>query len=274
MPAIRVQSITSLDLPELQAYRTLRRPHEHFKEGILVAEGEKVVRRLLESGLAVVSILLTPEWHERLRPGGVLDGVSGATAYVAEKGLLESIVGYNLHQGIMAVAKIPAEPSLDEALAALPTPHLIVAMDGLVNAENVGIIVRNCAAFGVDAILVGETSGSPYLRRAVRNSMGAVFHSRIVHVPRLVESLRKLHAAHGTRIVGAHPGQEGSIYGADLRGNICLVFGNEGEGLSREVLEGSTDLVSIPMANRVDSLNVSNASAVFLFEAARQRTAR
>ncbi|TLY28322.1 MAG: hypothetical protein E6K56_10090, partial [Ignavibacteria bacterium] len=142
----------------------------------------KVVRRLLDSNLPVISLLLTEEWYEKLLAGSPLPSrpmppnIADASIFVAGKKLLESIVGFNLHQGIMAVAKMPADRSLEETLHNTSRPYLLVALDGLVSAENVGVVARNCAAFGVDAVISGETSSSPYLRRAVRNSMGAVFH--------------------------------------------------------------------------------------------------
>src|SRR5262249_36502322 len=150
--------VESLDLPELEPYRTLRRPESHLRQGIFVAEGERVVRRLVESGLEVVSFLLEPVWFERLF-ADYGRSLSEAQVFLAERRLLSTIVGFNLHQGVMAVAKVPAEPTLDR----LPAEHLLVALDQLRVSENVGVIVRNAAAFGADAILVGERSASPWL---------------------------------------------------------------------------------------------------------------
>lgn len=255
----------------LEPYRTLRRPLDHQEQGIFVAEGEKVVRRLLESGLPVLSVLLTPEWLETHR---VLlqENNSPIEVFVAPKKLVESIVGFNLHQGIMAVARIPAPTSLEGLLAKSPSPHVVVAIDGLTNAENLGVLVRNCAAFGVQGLLVGETSSSPYLRRAVRNSMGAVFTMPVVPVTDLAETLRRLRSTYGIRSIAAHPRATGeSLYEADFRKSCCIVFGSEGEGISPRVLEACDDAVAIPMHHGVDSLNVASASAVFLAEVRRQR---
>lgn len=267
-----IQYVQSLTIPELQPFRTLRRPHEHFKEGIFVAEGEKVVRRLLSSGLSVISMLLTPKWHEQLASTSALNN-SAVTIYIAEKELLETIVGYNLHQGIMAVAKVPAEVPVENILSSKTESHFLVALDGLVNAENVGIVVRNCAAFGVDGVLAGETSSSPYLRRAVRNSMGTVFNLPVHHVSDLSATLRNLTERYGTRIIAAHPHEETTIHTCSFSGKICIVFGNEGEGISSRILDVCRERAAIPMNNGTDSINVASASAVFLYEAAKQRSA-
>jgi tRNA G18 (ribose-2'-O)-methylase SpoU len=265
-------SIANLDYPELAPYRTLRRPVEHFHQGIFVAEGEKVVRRLLESKLELLSVLITPEWLEEYRI--LLNARSEQiTVFVGEKELLETIVGFNLHQGIMALGKIPVQASLESMLAESVSPHLLVALDGLTNAENLGVLVRNCVAFGVQAILVGETSSSPYLRRAVRNSMGAVFKIPIVHCKSLVESLKAIRKVHQFKIFATHPHtKECSIQNVDFSGDCCVVFGSEGDGISTQVLSRCDVAVAIPLQRSVDSLNVASASAVFLYEVMRQRS--
>jgi tRNA G18 (ribose-2'-O)-methylase SpoU len=267
---MRIVTVTALDDEGLRPYQTLRRPLEHQQEGIFVAEGEKVVRRLLDSNIVVRSVLLTPEWLEVCRPA-LETKQAEIVVYVAPKALLESVVGFHLHQGIMAVASIPRPSTLEEALAAT-RPRLFVAVDGLTNAENLGVLVRNCAAFGVDALIVGETSSSPYLRRAVRNSMGTVFNLPVVHVNNLVGALEELRSIHGLRVLGAHPRADHEIpASAFLKADCCIVFGSEGEGIAPRVLAVCDELLAIPMKSGVDSLNVASASAVVLYEVSRQR---
>jgi tRNA G18 (ribose-2'-O)-methylase SpoU len=240
-------------------------------QGIFVAEGEKVVRRLLESKLEIVSVLVTPEWLQMVQP--LLEARSGdLPVFVADRKHVEAIVGFHLHQGIMAVGRIPQPGMLDDVLAANVRPYLLVAVDGLTNAENLGVLVRNCAAFGVQAILVGETSSSPYLRRAVRNSMGTVFDLPIVHVTSLVRTLEEIRGSHGIRVLAAHPhAREKEVHQAGLAEDCCLVFGSEGEGVSSHVLAVCDEAVAIPMKKGVDSLSVASAGAVFLYEVQRQR---
>jgi tRNA G18 (ribose-2'-O)-methylase SpoU len=268
---MRIVHVTELEASELRPYRTLRRPVDHQQQGIFVAEGEKVVRRLLESTLATVSVLMTPEWLHIYRP--LLEGRRhDLLVFVADKKLVEAIVGFHLHQGIMAVGRIPRPGRLDDVLAANARPYLLVAVDGLTNAENLGVLVRNCAAFGVQVLLVGETSSSPYLRRAVRNSMGTLFDLPVVHVSSLAGTLEQIRGTQKIPILAARPrAQEKEIQQARLTEDCCLVFGSEGEGISPEVLAACDEAVAIPMKQGVDSLNVASASAVFLYEVQRQR---
>lgn len=265
-----VEQIQNFDRPELQAYRTMRRQMEHRQKGLFVAEGEKVVRRLLESSFEVVSVLMPEHWLLELkdllaaRPECV-------RVYLAEKALLETLTGFSMYQGLLAVGQIPRLWSLEQVMERSPSPRLFAAVDGLTSAENLGSLVRNAVAFGAQALIVGETSTSPYLRRAVRSSMGTIFKLPVIETDSLRSTLQALGKA-GFTCVGAHPHvDQRTLTAADFRGDSCLVFGSEGNGISEPILACCQDLVAIPMFAGVDSLNVGAAAAVFLYEANRQR---
>jgi tRNA G18 (ribose-2'-O)-methylase SpoU len=269
---LHAAAVDNLDRPELAPYRTMRWQFEHRQQGIFVAEGEKVVRRLLESDLEVISLLLPQKWfdvyHDMLVERAVHSEIH---AFTAEKPLLEKLTGFSMYQGVLAVAKVPRSLTLDEAITISGKPLLFVAVDGISNADNLGGLVRNCAAFGVEALVTGETSCSPYLRRAVRSSMGNIFKMPVVESCNLVETIKQMQSE-GIRCVAAHPHtDERRLSSADLAGNSCIILGSEGAGISPAVLEACDEQVVIPMRNEVDSLNVGTAGAVFLYEAARQR---
>ena len=265
-----VEHIDSLDFPELQPYRTMRRQMSHREQGIFVAEGAKVVRRLLESKFGVVSALMPQRWMTELEPL-LKERPETVRVFIAEKELLETLTGYSMYQGLLAVGRIPTEIPLEQILADSPRPHLLVAVDELSNAENLGALVRNCAAFGTQALIVGETSSSPFLRRAVRSSMGTVFQLPIVETPNLLRCLSALRER-GVRCIAAHPHVEKrTLSNADFTRDCCIVFGSEGHGITPGVLALCDDAVAIPMPPIVDSLNVGSAAAVFLYEANRQR---
>lgn len=267
---MRVQRIESFDLPELQPYRTLRRQAEHRQQGIFVAEGEKVVRRLLESSFSVLSVLLPEKWARELEP--LLQGRGeDVRVFIAEKALLETLTGFSMYQGLLAVGRVPPLPTLADVVARSPQPRLLAAADGLSNAENLGALVRNCAALNAQALVVGETCSSPFLRRAVRSSMGAVFQLPVVESASLARALRDLRER-GIRCIAAHPHADGhTLSRCNLAGDCCIVFGSEGYGISPAVLAACDEAAAIPMPPTVDSLNVGSAAAVFLYEANRQR---
>ena len=287
MAELKIQKVTSFDSPELRPYATMRRPLEQERQGIFVAEGVKVVQRLLESQFTVVSVVLPEKWLDDFRP--LLEArQEPITVYLAEKKLLETLTGFSMFQGVLAVGKIPPPVSLDNVLSKNQKPLLFVAVDGLTNAENLGALVRNCVAFGVQALIVGETSSSPFLRRAVRNSMGTIFQLPVIELAKLgqrhqfttkphttnstlPECLKELRSR-GVRCIAAHPHTDKTfLSSADFSGDCCLVFGSEGDGITPAALASCDEAVAIPMPPTMDSLNVGAAAAVFLYEVARQR---
>jgi tRNA G18 (ribose-2'-O)-methylase SpoU len=176
-----------------------------------------------------------------------------------------------MYQGVLALARVPTPAKLSEVLKRAARPCLLAAVDGLSSADNLGGLVRNCVAFGVQALLIGETSASPYLRRAVRSSMGTIFQLPVVEAACLAEAIQELRAR-GVHCVAAHPHTNRRILSeGNFAEDCCVVFGSEGNGLSPRVLGACDEPVAIPMEPGVDSLNVCSASAVVLYEANRQR---
>jgi len=266
-----VLGIAEFDTPELAPYRTMRWQQTQRDQGIFVAEGEKVVRRLLESNFEIVSLLLPAKWNETYsdllakRPEPKID------VFTAEKELLEKLTGYSFYQGVLAVGRVPQVTPLNEIIERTASPRLIVALDSVSSAPNMGGLIRNCVAFGVSALVVGETCCSPWLRRSVRSSMGTIFKLPVVESAKLPDSIQLLKNA-GFRIIAAHAHtDQRSISSANFRQDCLIVLGSEGYGISQSILDLCDEEVVIPMQNEVDSLNVGTAGAVFLYEAARQR---
>jgi len=267
-----LEAIGDFEDPRLAPFRNMRAQSDHLGRGLFIAEGEKIVRRLLESPHQTVSVLLPEEWrqeYERL----LATREESIPLFVAPKSVLNQLTGFKLFQGVLSLGRIPAPAPLDQLAAQLPSPKLFAAVDDISSAVNVGLVVRNAAALGVQALVVGETSAHPYLRRAVRSAMGTIFKLPY-HVSRdLTETLRFLRGA-GVRCLAAHPhAEQRFLPDADLRGDCCIVLGSEGEGIRPEVLRACDEAIAIPMQAGVDSLNVGNASAVFFYEARRQRQA-
>ncbi len=277
-----IHHISSLDIPELETYRTLRRPIEHLQQGIFVAEGEKVVHRLLESNLEVRSLLVSRDRfagvEQRIR-----DNRHAIEVFVGEKKLLDTIVGHDLHQAILAIGTVPQPLTSQQIAAPLKSGtigesgrRVYVLVDGITNAENMGVIIRNCVCFGVTALLVLPTSCDPYLRRSVRNSMGNIFQFPIAYIHDTAKEIQNLKRA-GFTFIAAHPHTTSiDMRTATFPDNSCIVLGAEGHGISPEVLAFCDAYITIPMKEGVDSLNVASASAVILFHiqqyTAKQRT--
>jgi tRNA G18 (ribose-2'-O)-methylase SpoU len=210
------------------------------------------VVRLMLQRTEVDLVLCEPEWVDRL--GG------GVRIRVAPRCVMDELTGVPFHQRIMALGRIPP--------VGPPQGSLWVALDGISSAENVGAILRSCAAFGVEAVFIGPRTASPWLRRAVRVSCGAGLQVPIHSVSDLASLVRPLQAW------AAHLyGERVNYTEVDYSGPCCLVFGSEAEGVSSEVLSACRGIVHIPMSPGWDCLNVAASAAVILSEAMRQRGA-
>jgi len=241
-----IQPATEDDFELFSSLRGRRHP-----EGTFIGDGDKVVRRMLKT-TRVERILCTPDWVQKLP---IPDGID---VRVAPLSRLISIVGFRLHQGLMALGAIPPEKPLSG------TFHL--ALDGLANAENVGAILRSCAAFGVDGVILGPGTASPWLRRAVRVSLGAPLVVPVHTSPDLAATVRGLNA-YAAHIHGDRRDYRSTNYSK----NACLVLGSEPNGVTDEVLQACKGVIYIPMASEWDCLNVAASAAVLLAEVRRQR---
>ena len=266
----RVEPITSFEDPRLLPYRNMRRQFDHAQQEIFVAEGEKIVRRLLESDLEIISLLFPEKWLTEYEPL-LQKRREDIAVFIAEIQLLEKLTGFPMYQGVLGVARIPPPSTIDDVIQSSPAPRFFLAMDGLSNSENVGVLVRNGVAFGAQAIIVSQTCATPYLRRAVRNSMGTIFKLPYVQSSNLAETIRQLRNKN-IRCIAAHPHtNRRNIFQSDFSQDCCIVLGAEGTGISEAVRHACDECVAIPMHNEVDSLNVGSAAAVFLYEVTRQR---
>lgn len=240
-------------------------------ENIFIAEGEKVVVRLLESDIEVISLYLTEEhFTEKKKYIESHKQESHAKIFIAPKKAMERIVGFTLHQGILAAGKIPAELSLRKVIAESPHPKLFIILDAIADAENVGTLYRSALALGASAVILDEQSVSPWIRRAVRVSMGAVFKMPTITMD-LEKAIEELHG-HGVRTFAATI-SEGSVglWESELGNDIALVFGSEGYGIRSKILDKCSAKLMIPMKAGVDSLNVGVAQGIVLYEVMRQR---
>ena len=220
-------------------------------EGYFIGDGARVVARMLRERCAV-RVVCTPEWID------TMEFPPEVEVLTAPRERLDRLVGFRLHQGIMALGKIPPVKPLQGSL--------LVALDRLSNAENVGAILRTCAAFGVDGVLVGPGTASPWLRRAIRVSLGAPLKVPVRFVDDLAAALRPLNAW------AAHlRGDRRDYRDVDLAADCCLVLGGEAHGPSPEVLGACRGSLYIPMEGGWDCLNVASCAAVLLAEARRQR---
>jgi 23S rRNA (guanosine2251-2'-O)-methyltransferase len=178
------------------------------------------------------------------------------------------------HRGILLEAETEADegPDLDTFLLDPPSRSLVVVLDHIEDPQNLGAVLRSADVFAADLVLAPRKRSAPLTDAAVKASAGAAAYAPLVTVPNLAEALRKLKKA-GFWLYAADMGGA-NLPEADIDGRAVLVMGNEGSGVSRLLKDECDVALSIPMAGHVDSLNVSNAAAVLMYEYRRRYPAR
>ena len=258
--------VTDADDPRLADYRALRERHLNEGGGRFVAESERVVRRLLASGLEVHSVLVTPPRLRALEDALDAPRASGGPAiYVATQAVVDAIAGFHVHRGCLAIGERPA------ARAPPAGARGVVVLEDLVDVDNLGAIARNASAFGADALVLSPRCADPFYRKAIRVSLGAVFDLPVVRLSRWPEDLDILRDL-GFSLVAAvlSPGATPLPRFAPPA-RWALLLGAEGPGLSPGAVLRCHHSVTIPMSNRpgADSLNVATAAAVMMYALAR-----
>jgi tRNA G18 (ribose-2'-O)-methylase SpoU len=249
-------------------YRNVPDPDLVQRNGVFVAEGRLVVRRLLTGRrFETRSVMVTAPALEAIRD--VLDERRDLPAYVVPQALMDEVIGFNIHRGCLAIGvRRPDEPWTAVAERA----RRLVVLERVGNADNVGSIFRHAAAFAADAVLLGPACSDPLYRKAIRTSMGAALSvpfARADPWPDVLDSLRAL----GFTVLAMTP-QASAPCLRNAAGNIplhrvALLLGHEGDGLTQEALDHSTCRARIPMAAGVDSVNVATTAAIALYELSR-----
>ena len=267
---IRLTDQTNASAADLEPFANLKTQKNTTN---FIAESEKVVVSLLASDLEISSLYLTPEhFNEKRDSIEAHRQESHAQVIIAPKSEMEAIVGYPLHQGIMAAAKIPKEQSLDDLIIRGKKPQLFIILDTIADAENIGALYRTALAMGATAIILDDKSISPWIRRAIRVSMGAVFSLPTVTVSNLTETIEYLNSKDISTFAAEIDGKSKRLYDVNFSSDVAIVFGSEGHGVSREVLNQCSDIIEIPMNEGVKSLNITVAQGMVLYEVVRQRS--
>jgi tRNA G18 (ribose-2'-O)-methylase SpoU len=266
LPMTAVNDATDARLAD---YRALKERHLNEEGGRFVAEGERVVRRLLASRLRVRSIVVT---EPRLR--ALADALADARAraggadfpiFVVAPAVLDTIVGFHVHRGCLAIGERPTAAEVPADARG------IVVLEDLVDVDNLGALARNAAAFGAGALVLSPRCADPFYRKAIRVSLGGVFELPVVRLARWPEGLDDLRAQ-GFSLVAAVVAPDATPLPRFVPPpRWALLLGSEGPGLSPGAIARCDHRVTIPMSTSpgADSLNVATAGAVLLYALAR-----
>jgi tRNA G18 (ribose-2'-O)-methylase SpoU len=262
-------AISDPDDPRIEAYRAVKERDLLGRQHRFIAEGEVVLRVLLRQSRFKIESLLLGEG----RVEGLNDALhslpTGVPVYIANRQVMDAIVGFPIHRGILAIARRPVMPPVEALLAGLPEKALVVVMVGLANHDNVGGIFRNAAAFGAGAVLLDQETCDPLYRKAIRVSVGgalAVPFTRVPSVGVLVQALEEA----SFEVIALSPSGKEVLSEVQPARRTALLLGAEGPGLPPDLM-ARTRTVSIPMSGGFDSLNVATTSGIALHHLTRGR---
>jgi tRNA G18 (ribose-2'-O)-methylase SpoU len=258
-----ITAITDPDDPRLAVYRDVRERDLVGRKGGFIAEGEVVLRVLLgpASRFSPSSLLVAEKRLARLEPliAVLPDAVP---VYAAGQAVMDAIVGFNIHRGILAHGLTRPDPGAEALLEGLGPRALVLALFGIANHDNVGGLFRNAAAFGADAVLLDVDCCDPLYRKAIRVSVGAALTVPFARLPAGEDPLALLER-HGFTALALSPKGAEPLARLQRPARVAALLGAEGPGLPDDLLRRART-VAIPMAPGWDSLNVAAAGAVLL----------
>lgn len=263
------QRIEDPDDPRIEDYRDIREKDllgKGGRAGLFIGEAVLVVEVMLERPGMTRSVLVSEAQLERVGDLVAKSPSPETPIYVADQKLIESIAGFDIHRGVLACGNRPAEDActLDAVLPPPGRPARVLVCDRINNIDNIGLLFRNAAAFGVDCVILSPDCHDPLYRKSLRVSIGHAlrvpYHRARDWEETLVELKRRDIEVIGTSLdPTARPLKE-----LEAGNRIALAVGSEFEGLGAGSLRQCDRLVRIPMAPGTDSLNVGVAAAVCL----------
>jgi TrmH family RNA methyltransferase len=254
-------------LKELSRLRTKKGRDIH---GRFLIEGLRLCEEATDSSWPIESAFFTTSFEQKPRGQELLTRLrklNVKTIQVKTRDL-EKLSDTVTAQGIVCVLKRKNHPVKDLFTGDL---RLVVALDGIRDPGNVGTLIRSADAFGADAIVLSHDTVELYSPKLVRSAMGSIFHLPIyddLDLEKTISELKKREF----RILGTDAKKGRDPGAADTSGRICLLIGNEAEGLSKSLHDLSDEIVHIPLCGRVESLNVAVAGGILLYEIAKKRT--
>jgi len=253
---MNLTQITNIDIPELLIYQQLR-DNLFTKDNSFIADSAKVVNLLLETDIKVKSLLATEEYYREFEE--LIKSKNIPLLYVADKKLMQSIVGHKVHQNVMMHGTRPELTAVDKL------DDNIIMLDNITSTENVGSIARSAAALGVNSYILPKQGPHPFGRRALRVSMGHMAMLRTHLYEDIIETIKEL-KAEGYTIFAAEITKESiPLSEAIVPKKWVLIMGHEGHGISTEILSYCDHIVNIEMMPNIKSFNVAVAASILMY---------
>jgi len=261
-------AIASPSNPRIKAAVRLRDHRERHGTGLTIVDGARELRRALEAGVVVEEAFVHLPFVRTADARAALDRLHDGDVSIVEvsEAAFEKVAFGDRSDGIVAIVRVPGT-SLN-ALRLPPEP-LVTVLEGVEKPGNVGAVLRSADGAGADALVIADPRTDIFNPNAIRASLGTIFS-----VPIGADTTPQVRLWLDTwvpRLIAARPEAEMLPWDVDLTGPVAIVLGNEADGLGTRWAGDDVIGVRIPMRGVADSLNVSIAAAVLLYEARRQR---
>jgi TrmH family RNA methyltransferase len=235
----------------------------------ILLDGEHLLEEALAAGARVDAAAFTEALAAgRLAPLAAQAERAGAHVFTVTGQVLAAISPARQPSGVVAIARRREAP-IDDVFQR--KPPLVLMLSGVQDPGNVGAIIRAAEGCGATGIVAGDSTADPFGWKALRGGMGSTLRLPVATRQPLAETVVLARAA-GLRILAAAARNGTPLPACDLRGPCAILFGGEGPGLAKDLLEDADERVTIPMRPPVESLNVAVAAALVLYEASRQRS--
>ena len=252
----------------------VRRMQETADAAENMLEGRNAVQEALAAGRPIDKLYIAAgETDRALSRLAAMAREAGAAVVETDRRKLDQLSATGAHQGVIAMVAAYAYATVEEILENAKNrgeAPLIVICDELSDPHNLGAIIRTAECAGAHGVIIPKRRSVGLTAVVGKASAGALEYLPVARVANLVSAIRELQKA-GVWVFGTAADGDTALYQADLKGPAAIVIGNEGDGMSRLVAEACDFKVSIPMRGRISSLNASNAAAILLYEAVRQR---
>jgi tRNA G18 (ribose-2'-O)-methylase SpoU len=269
------ERITSINDPRVADYRGVSEPHLLKTRQLFIAEGRSIVARLIEEGdWAIRSVLVNESARRDLEPT-LAAAADRVPVFVCAAADFLGITGHDIHRGCLALVERPPSRLLS---AAMVSSRLAVVLEGVGNADNIGGVFRNAAAFGADLVVLSPGCCSPLYRKAIRTSMGATLRVPFVHLDDDWPDALMVMRTAGFVLAALTPREPAEPVDEFARRpmppRLALIVGAEGPGLTPSIESSADHRLRIPIAPGVDSLNLAVATGIALEQVARNMRGR
>lgn len=240
--------------------------------GMFLAEGVRLVEECANANWPVEICIYTEEAATRERVKAIIEQLSTTDCrmVVVPEELYNKIADTEQPQGIMAALK-KRQLTIEQMLVSTDKLALLVVLDGIQDPGNAGTIIRTADAAGCDGVIALKGSADIYSGKTVRATMGSLFHLPVIEGLSYSELILKLKQA-DIKLLATCLQQSAVYYQADFNRPVAVILGNEGQGVSQELIGAADACLTIPLIGQAESLNVAVAAGVILYEAVRQRT--